>query len=308
MDAFIDCLWGALDALETVESLEAFRDLPREGVVAVMATLGLFVGSFLNVVVYRLPRMLETQWAREIAAWSGQTPPVTPTFNLAWPRSRCPSCETPIAARHNLPVVSYLGLRGRCAACGARISARYALVELSVGALFAALAWTFVPMSQYGTMLAWCGFGATALALALIDMDTRLLPDALTLPLLWAGLLCAVAGLTLPLDEAVLGAALGYGVMCLIGGVYRALAHQDGLGGGDAKLVAACGAWLGWTGIPLMLAFGATAATLAFAAFGLVRGRVLREPLPFGPWLVFGALTSALWGERFLNLWLRTRA
>ncbi|VVE80748.1 prepilin peptidase [Pandoraea sputorum] len=284
-----------------------FRALPREAVAAGMAVLGLFAGSFLNVVVYRLPRMLETQWAGEVAAWSGQIPQVTPVFNLAWPPSCCPSCESRIAARHNVPVLSYLWLRGRCAVCGARIALRYPLVEIAVGVLFAAMAWTFVPTKQYAAMLVWCGFGATSLALALIDIDTRLLPDLLTLPLLWAGLLCSVMGVTLPVDEAVLGAVLGYVVMWTIGSVYRALTHYDGLGGGDAKLVAACGAWLGWIGVPLTLAFGAIAATLAFAAYGLVRGRVLREPMPFGPWLVLGALASALWGEPFLDLWLRTR-
>ncbi|WP_242560697.1 MULTISPECIES: A24 family peptidase [Pandoraea] len=294
MTALVDVLWAA------------FRALPREAVAAAMAVFGLFVGSFLNVVVYRLPRMLETQWAQEVAAWSGQMPPVTPVFNLAWPPSRCPRCETRIAAHHNLPVFSYLWLRGRCAACGTGISMRYPLVEMVVGVLFAVVAWLFVPTHQYAAMLAWCGFGATAFALALIDMDTRLLPDWLTLPLLWGGLLCSVMHVTLPVDEAVLGAALGYGVMWTIAAVYRALTQHDGLGGGDAKLVAACGAWLGWIGVPLMLAFGAVAATLAFAVFGMVRGRALREPLPFGPWLVLGALASLLWGEPFLDLWLRT--
>ncbi|MDM8354618.1 prepilin peptidase [Pandoraea communis] len=282
-----------------------FRALPREAVAAAMAMLGLFVGSFLNVVVHRLPRMLEAQWAHESAAWAGQAPPVTPTFNLAWPPSRCPHCETRILARHNFPVLGFLLLRGRCAQCRSGISLRYPLVELTVAVMFAGIAWQFVPSMQYLTMLAWCGFGAVLLALALIDSDTRLLPDALTLPLLWAGLLCSVAGLTLPIDDAVLGAALGYGVMGMIAGAYRVLTGEHGLGGGDAKLVAACGAWLGWIGVPLMLAFGAVAATLAFAVLGLWRGRALREPLPFGPWLNLGALTSLLWGEPFLNLWLR---
>lgn len=282
-----------------------FRALPREAVVAAMAMLGLLVGSFLNVVVSRLPRMLERQWAQEAATWAGELPPVTPTFNLAWPPSRCPHCETRIAARHNVPVLSYVFLRGRCAHCRDRISPRYPLVELAVGVMFATLAWTFAPSMQYVAMLAWCGFGATLLALSLIDIDTRLLPDALTLPLLWAGLLGSVAGLTLPVDDAVLGAALGYGVMAVMGGAYRALTGVDGLGGGDAKLVAACGAWLGWIGTPLMLAFGAVAATLAFAGLGAWRGRALREPLPFGPWLCLGAVASRLWGEPFLDLWLR---
>lgn len=284
---------------------DAFRALPREAVVVAMAMLGLFVGSFLNVVVCRLPRMLERQWAHDAATWAGEPPPVTPKFNLAWPPSRCPHCETRIAARHNVPVLSYVFLRGRCACCRARISLRYPLVELAVGIMFATLAWTFAPSAQYVAMLAWCGFGATLLALSLIDIDTRLLPDALTLPLLWAGLLGSVAGLTLPIDDAVLGAALGYGVMATMGGAYRALTGVDGLGGGDAKLVAACGAWLGWIGTPLMLAFGALAATLAFAGLGVWRGRALREPLPFGPWLCLGAVASLLWGEPFLDLWLR---
>lgn len=282
-----------------------FRALPREAIAAAMAMLGLFVGSFLNVVVYRLPRMLEMQWARENAEWAGQALPVAPAFNLAWPPSRCPCCEMRIAARHNFPVLSYLFLRGRCAHCRAGISPRYLLVELSVGVMFACVAWHFAPSMQYLAMLAWCGFGATLLTLTLIDNDTRLLPDALTLPLLWAGLLCSVAGLTLSIDDAVLGAVLGYGVMGMIAGAYRLLTGADGLGGGDAKLVAACGAWLGWIGVPLMLAFGAAAATLAFAVLGLWRGRALREPLPFGPWLNLGAVASLLWGEPFLNLWLR---
>lgn len=293
MTSLLDFLWREILAL------------PREAVAAAMAVFGLFVGSFLNVVVHRLPRMLETHWSHEVAAWSGQMPPVTPVFNLAWPPSRCPHCEVRIAAHHNFPVLSYVLLRGRCAACRTGISARYPLVELIVGVLFAAIAWTFAPTHQYVAMFAWCGFGATLLALTLIDVDTRLLPDWLTLPLLWAGLLFGVTGLTLPLDTAVIGAALGYGVMWTMAAIYRALTGLDGLGGGDAKLVAACGAWLGWVGVPLMLAFGAIAATLAFAVLGLVRGRALREPLPFGPWLVLGALASVLWGERFLDLWLR---
>ncbi|CFB62026.1 prepilin peptidase [Pandoraea apista] len=282
-----------------------FRALPREAMTAAMAMLGLFVGSFMNVVAYRLPRMLEAQWAQESAAWAGQVPAVTPTFNLAWPPSRCPHCETRISARHNVPVLGFLLLRGRCAHCRAGISPRYPLVELSTGILFACVAWHFAPSMLYAAMLAWCGFGAVLITLTLIDSDTRLLPDALTLPLLWGGLLCSVAGLTISVDDAVLGAALGYGVMGMIAGAYRMLTGTDGLGGGDAKLVAACGAWLGWIGVPLMLSFGAMAATLAFAVLGLWRGRALREPLPFGPWLILGALASLLWGEAFLNLWLR---
>jgi leader peptidase (prepilin peptidase)/N-methyltransferase len=282
-----------------------FQALPREAIVAVVAMLGLFAGSFLNVVVFRLPRMLETQWARETALWSGQTPMVTPTFNLAWPPSHCPHCDARIAVRHNLPVLGFALLLGRCAHCRAGIAWRYPLVELATGIVFAAIAWQFAPSKQYLTMFAWCGFGATLIALVLIDVDTCLLPDVLTLPLLWAGLLCSAAGLTLPLDDAVRGAALGYIVMWATAGVYHRLTGSDGLGGGDAKFVAACGAWLGWIGVPLMLAFGAMGATLAFAMYGAWRGRALREPLPFGPWLGMGAVASALWGESFLDLWLR---
>ncbi|AHN75681.2 hypothetical protein DA70_15295 [Pandoraea pnomenusa] len=292
MPSSLDPLWQALYAL------------PNDVAVAMMGAFGLLVGSFVNVVVHRVPRMLEAQWAREVAEWTGQLPPVAPRFNLAWPPSRCPRCETRIALRHNIPVLGYLWLRGRCAGCGARISMRYPLVEVTVAAMFAAIAWHFLPSRQYLPMLAWCGFGATMLALALIDVDTRLLPDALTLPLVWAGLLCSAAGVTLPVDASVTGAALGYGAMWTMAGAYRALTGQDGLGGGDAKLVAACGAWLGWVGVPLMLAFGATAATLAFAVLALWRGRAVRAPLPFGPWLSLGALASALWGEPFLGLWL----
>lgn len=284
----------------------SFKALPREAFAVMLGVFGLFIGSFLNVVIWRLPRMLEVQWAREAAHWAGNTPPVTPTFNLAWPPSRCPRCDNTIPARHNLPVLSYLLLRGRCAYCFTSISLRYPLVELSVAAMFATIGWKFAPSMQYATMLAWCGFGAALLALSIIDADTRLLPDAITLPLLWGGLLLSVAGVTIPVDDAVLGAALGYVAMWLVSGGYFLLTGQEGLGGGDVKLVAACGAWLGWIGVPLTLAFGALAATLAFGALGVLRGRTLCGPLPFGPWLCAGAVASALWGDRFLGLWLYT--
>lgn len=280
------------------------KALPRESFAALLGILGLFIGSFLNVVIWRLPRMLEIQWAREAAHWAGHIPPVTPVFNLAWPPSRCPRCDSNIPAWHNLPVVSYMLLRGRCANCRTSISVRYPLVEACVGVMFATLGWKFAPSMQYATMFAWCGFGAALLALSIIDADTRLLPDAITLPLLWSGLLLSVAGVTVPVEDAVLGAALGYGAMWIISSGHFLLTGCEGLGGGDVKLVAACGAWLGWIGVPLTLAFGAVAATLAFGILGILRGRTLCGPLPFGPWLCAGAVASALWGDRFLGLWL----
>jgi len=290
---------NALDLL-----VHSIKGLPRESFAAMLGILGLFVGSFLNVVVWRLPRMLEVQWAREAAHWAGHMPPVTPIFNLAWPPSRCPRCDSRIPAWHNLPVVSYLLLRGRCAHCQVAISLRYPIVELSAGVMFAAIGWTFAPLMLYATMFAWCGFGAALLSLSLIDAETRLLPDVITLPLLWIGLLLSVAGVTVPVGDAVLGAALGYVAMWLIAGGHFLLTGNEGLGGGDVKLVAACGAWLGWIGVPLTLAFGAVAATLAFGVLGILRGRTMCGPLPFGPWLAAGAVASALWGERFLGLWL----
>ncbi|MBS0467468.1 MAG: prepilin peptidase [Proteobacteria bacterium] len=270
---------------------------------AFVGVLGLLIGSFLNVVIHRLPRMMERQWAAECAQYTqdaGLLPPDTPaaaapeTFNLLTPRSRCPACGHEVRWYENIPVLSYLGLRGRCSGCGTRISARYPLVELATAALFYACAmhwgWSF-------TTLAWCGFSAALVALTLIDWDTTLLPDDITLPLLWAGLLAAVLRWTAvqPVD-AVIGAAAGYLSLWLVYWGFKLATGKEGMGYGDFKLFAALGAWFGWQAlVPIILMASVIG---AIVGIGMKLASNLREGkyVPFGPFLAGGGLAAMLWG------------
>ena len=203
------------------------------------AALGLCVGSFLNVVIHRLPLMMEAQWRADCAELEGRDPPPAQTFNLVVPRSRCPSCGAGISALQNIPVVSWLALRGRCAACKAPISARYPAVELAGGLVAALMAWRF----GYGAqLLPAMAFGWALLALTFIDFDTQLLPDDITLPLLWLGLLANSAALFTDLRSAVLGAVGGYLLLWSVYWGFRLIAKKEGMGQGDFKLLAALGA------------------------------------------------------------------
>ncbi len=268
--------------------------------------LGLLIGSFLNVVIHRLPRMMQRQWDEECAAHArehGALPPqdapsapAAPRYNLWTPRSHCPACQRAIRWHENIPVLSYLLLRGRCAGCGSRISLRYPLVELACGLLFFACA------HQWGASLAavlWCGFAAALLAAALIDWDTTLLPDDITLALLWAGLLAAALRWTpLPLADAVLGAAAGYlSLWCVYWG-FKLATGKEGMGYGDFKLFAALGAWFGWQAlVPIILlasVVGAIVGLLLKLRGGLREGRYV----PFGPFLAGGGLVAMLWGPQ----------
>ncbi len=267
---------------------------------ALLGLLGLLVGSFLNVVIHRLPRMMELRWAAECAELqsSEAAPPVAPTpaepFNLMVPRSRCPHCGHPIRWFENIPVFSYLALRGKCSQCSSPISLRYPAVELVTTALFAWCGWHF---GLGWEALAWCGFSASVLALASIDWDTTLLPDDITLPLLWAGL-CA-AGLRVTdtlLPDALWGAVAGYVSLWLVYWAFKLVTGKEGMGYGDFKLFAAFGAWFGWQAlIPVILM-----ASLIGAAIGIViklKGN-LREGgyVPFGPFLALAGLTSMVFG------------
>ncbi len=277
---------------------------------AVVAGLaGLAIGSFLNVVIHRLPLVLERQWRAQAADLDGRPAPAEPEpYNLVRPRSRCPACQAPIRAAHNIPVLSWLLLRGRCAACRAAISVRYPVVELATGIAFAAVAWKF----GFGTsaVLA-CVFTAYLIALAGIDIDRQLLPDILTVPLLWIGLLASLwpgAGDAAPpsaLRDAVLGAAGGYIFLWLVFHLFRLATGKEGMGYGDFKLFAAIGAWLGWQMLPLVLllaAFvGAAVGIALMAASRLGRG----VPIPFGPYLAGAAWIAMLWGPVIVERYLR---
>jgi leader peptidase (prepilin peptidase)/N-methyltransferase len=261
---------------------------------AIGALLGLLIGSFLNVVIYRFPRMLERQWASECAELSGRAPDPAEPFNLVRPASTCRNCGHRIRWYENVPVLSYVALRGKCSACGARIGLRYPLVEVATGALFGYCIWRW-GMTPAG--LAWCGFSAAIVALAMIDWDTTLLPDDITLPLLWAGLIVAAFGWTgLPLSTAVWGAVAGYMSLWLVYQSFKLLTGKEGMGYGDFKLFAALGAWFGWPAlIPLILMASVIGAVIGIAmkfADGLREGRYV----PFGPFLAAAGLTGMVFG------------
>ena len=264
-----------------------------------LGLLGLLVGSFLNVVIHRLPKMMERQWARECAemqAPDGADAPATPEtrYNLMVPRSACPHCGHTIRWFENIPVLSYAALRGRCSACKAPISARYPGVELFTGLLFAWCGWQWGASVQ---ALLWCGFAAAIVALAAIDWDTTLLPDDITLPLLWAGLCgSALAWTGVPLRDAVWGAVGGYLSLWLVYWAFKLLTGKEGMGYGDFKLFAALGAWFGWQAlVPIILMSSVIGAVVGIAIklFGQLRegGYV-----PFGPFLALAGLTAMVFG------------
>ncbi|MCS6785887.1 MAG: A24 family peptidase [Thiobacillaceae bacterium] len=269
--------------------------------VALAALLGLAVGSFLNVVIHRLPRMLEREWQRQCAALSGQEPGPEPAYNLFVPRSSCPQCGHAIRWYENIPLLSFALLKGRCAACAQPIGWRYPLVE-AVSALFAGYCvWHFGPTAQAAaaSLLLWA-----LLALAMIDLDTHLLPDRITQPLVWGGLLANWQGVFVPLADALIGAVAGYLALWTVYHAFRLATGKEGMGYGDFKLLAALGAWLGWQKLPLIV----LASSLMGAVFGLLliglAGHDHARPIPFGPWLALGGALALLWGDGLLRLYL----
>ena len=266
----------------------------------IVGLFGLLIGSFLNVVIYRLPKMLEQQWADECAEMSGAAPVAqAKPFNLMLPRSSCPHCGHLIHWYENIPVVSYLVLRGRCAACKAPISARYPLVELATSAVFFFCAWRW-GISTTG--LAWCVFSAILLALAFIDWDTTLLPDDLTLPLLWLGLIAAALQWTpVGLNAALWGAVAGYLSLWLVYWAFKLVTGKEGMGYGDFKLFAALGAWFGWQAlIPIILLASVIGAVVGI---GMKFTTGLREGgyVPFGPFLAGAGFTALFVGPDALR-------
>jgi leader peptidase (prepilin peptidase)/N-methyltransferase len=258
--------------------------------------IGLLVGSFLNVVIYRLPKMMERQWAAEVAEFKGETVPDEAVFNLMLPRSRCPKCSHQIQWFENIPVLSYLFLRGKCSACKTKISLRYPTIELITGLLFFYCIWRW---GLTPTGLAWCGFSATLLSLSMIDWDTTLLPDDITLPLLWAGLLLAALKITnTSLESAVWGSAAGYFSLWLIYWIFKLITGKEGMGYGDFKLFAALGAWFGAQAlIPIILIASVIGAIIGIA---LKFSSKLREGgyIPFGPFLGLAGFSAIFFGPQ----------
>ena len=267
--------------------------LPLTWLVPLAGLLGLLFGSFFNVVIYRLPKMLEARWQAEAAAWHGESPAPAPPFTLAFPASHCPHCAHRLAWWENLPVLSWLLLRGRCHACHAAISLRYPMVELTSAGLAAGLAAYF----GWG----WPLLGAALLTgyllvLAWIDADTQLLPDCLTLPLLWLGLAFNRLSGQVSLEAALWGAIGGYGVLWLVNAMFKQLRGKNGLGGGDAKLLAALGAWLGVAALPGLIFGAALLAVIAGLGRAVWRRHTLNQPMPFGPWLAIAGWASLMVG------------
>jgi leader peptidase (prepilin peptidase)/N-methyltransferase len=296
--------------------------------------IGLMVGSFLNVVIYRLPVMMEREWRAQVEELSAGPPPSTAIapapatsaaparatppapgatpradrFTLATPRSACPACKTPIKPLHNVPVISWLALRGRCAACRAPISARYPAVELATGLLSGWAAWHF----GLGAA-ACCAVAVTWALIALtgIDIDHQLLPDSITLPLLWAGLLAAVVigpvpGAALPVSpkDAIIGASAGYLSLWAVFHTFRLLTGKEGMGYGDFKLFAALGAWMGWKILPLVILLAAGTGACLGVVMIVFRGRDRAAPMPFGPYLAAAGWMAMLYGQPLVEGYL----
>ncbi len=262
---------------------------------------GLCVGSFLNVVIHRLPKMMERQWRVECAELAGNPAPPAETYNLVVPRSACPRCGHRITALENIPIASYLMLRGRCSACKARISPRYPVVEALAGMLAGYIAWRYGPgAALFGALI----FAWVMLALTFIDLDTFYLPDSITLPLLWLGLLFNLGATFTDIGSAVIGAAAGYLVLWIVFWSFKFATGKEGMGYGDFKLLAAIGAWLGWKTLPLVILLSSFVG--AVVGIGLIvfarHGR--NVPIPFGPYLAVAGLVALLYGEQITRQYL----
>ena len=271
--------------------------------------LGLLVGSFLNVVIYRLPVILDRQWRQQCAELHNtQAPQPTERFNLVVPRSACPACKAPITALQNIPVVSYLVLRGRCASCGTPISVRYPIIEALTGILTAAVAWKFGYGWTTGAAILLTWF---LIALTFIDVDHQLLPDSLTLPLVWIGLLLSLwgsepGGPPIPVDmrSSIIGAIAGYLSLWSVYHLFRLLTGKDGMGYGDFKLFAALGAWLGWKMLLPIILFAAVVGAVVGIAMLALRGQSRSTPIAFGPFLAAAGWFVLMFGPEVVTAYL----
>ena len=262
---------------------------------------GLLIGSFLNVVIYRLPKIMQRDFDNYIAEQKSEDLPHKDVFNLMVPRSACPHCGHQISAIENIPVLSYLVLRGRCANCKAGISMRYPLVELLTACISFGMAWHF------GTGLAGLSsvlFACFLIALALIDFDTQLLPDDLTLPLMWCGLLVNTQNVFCSLNAAVVGAVLGYGILWSVYWVFKLSTGKEGMGYGDFKLLAALGAWYGWTMLPVTILLSSLGGAVIGIGLMILAKRGRDVPMPFGPYLAIAGLVVLPFGQSITQRYL----
>lgn len=267
----------------------------------VAALFGLFIGSFLNVVIHRLPRMMQRESDNYVAEESGQPPPHTERYNLSVPRSACPSCGHQITAMENIPVLSYLALRGKCSHCKTSISARYPIIELLAALLSGGMVWHF------GSGLAGLAavlFCYLLIAMTFIDIDTQLLPDDLTYLLLWSGLLVNLGGTFAPIQDAVVGAIAGYLSLWSVYWVFKLATGREGMGYGDFKLLAALGAWLGWIMLPVVILLSSIVGAAVGIFLIVFKSRARDNPIPFGPYLAAAGLIALLYGKTIVEGWL----
>ena len=280
--------------------LDALRGSPAL-LIACAVLLGLMSGSFLNVVIHRLPKMMEAEWQASCASLSGHEHPPAPAYNLVTPRSACPACGHRIGALENIPVLSYLFLGGKCAGCRKAISPRYPLVEILSGTLAGLIAWKF----GYGTatVAAWL-FAFALVALTFIDFDTRLLPDDITLPLLWGGLLFNLGHTFTDLRSAVIGAMAGYLILWTVYWLFRLVTGKEGMGYGDFKLLAALGAWMGWQMILPIVLMSAVVGAVVGIVMITRHGRGRQVPMAFGPYLAAAGWVMLMFGPEIVSRYL----
>jgi leader peptidase (prepilin peptidase)/N-methyltransferase len=262
---------------------------------------GLLIGSFLNVVIHRVPIMMQRESDNYVAHERAEPAPHTARYNLVVPRSACPQCGHQITALENIPVFSYLFLRGKCIACKAPISARYPVVELLTGVLSALLVWRFGSgvAGMAALVFAWL-----LIAMTFIDADTQLLPDDLTLPLLWCGLLVNLTGTFVPLNEAVIGAVAGYVSLWSVYWLFKLATGKEGMGYGDFKLLAALGAWLGWKMLPVIVLLSSVVGALVGISLIVFRRHGRDKPIPFGPYLAAAGLIALVYGKAIAQAFL----
>ncbi|RYU63112.1 prepilin peptidase [Methylolobus aquaticus] len=277
--------------------------LPEAVVLVLAGVIGLLVGSFLNVVIFRLPRMLERGWRRDCQLYLGleAAAETGPDINLLWPNSFCPACRAPIRPWENIPVISYLLLRGRCRACGARIPLRYPVIEALTAGIAVLVVWRFGA--------SWPGLAALVLsgmliALSAIDLEHQLLPDAINGPGLWLGLLLSLTGWFVEPRDAIIGAAAGYLALWGVYQLFRLATGKEGMGFGDFKLLALLGAWLGWQAIPVIVLISSTLGAVVGSAMILFAGHERGKPLPFGPYLAAAGFIHLCWGQALIDAYL----
>lgn len=286
--------------------IELFSDYPAL-LISSAFIFGLLIGSFLNVVILRLPAMMEREYKRDFYSYFDTKPDpalqeeLSKPFNLVLPHSHCPKCKTEIKPWQNIPLISYLFLRGRCGSCGTAISRRYPMVELVTGILTAVVVWQLGFTWQ---ALAGCAFTWVLIALTGIDFDKQLLPDNLTLPLLWGGLLINLWGTFVPLQDAVIGAIAGYLSLWLVFHIFKLVTGKEGMGAGDFKILAAIGAWFGWQMLPLVILLSAAVGAIVGITWSLAVGRDHRLPIAFGPYLAGAGWIAMLWGEQIVSWYM----